>query len=419
MRTPGCPTLGDLWPYTEAAVPPELAALPVDVFFSAPRGSGISAAQWLVDPDPAAAPRASYALRLRRAQGQGELARWDPARGRWRPVRQFSLPDRGPDQGHDQGPACAIIQLRGVLLSNIATAEQLAERLRSLLQAELTEMKTYRFLSKVLSIASVITLYYSIRNGVETRAIEPFLLVFALAVGLGMLAVGLRARCRTLSDIGLARMREQFQFEYRAADHPPLTVTQVTSILKDHDRRREEEAVIFGFLLLLCFVYFISPLVVIGVFVALVVITLMTGDSKTLRTLAAAFDRSETRLEQAFLSFRASDDQLSPPALRRAKKQVLRDRIRRYGDMLGRVRAGQARARLTQDLSFAVAFLIVFSAYAFPIAAGFQKMSIAFRDSLVETSLFSVAPVIILLSISKTTVALAQIVNRRVLMRVR
>lgn len=405
------PTLGDLWPYTEAAVPPELSALPVDVFFSDPKGSGISAAQWVVDPDPAAAPRASYALRLRRQGGQGELARWDPARGRWEPVSYFPLPDHGS--------GCAIVELRGILLSTVESAEQLAERLRSLLQSELTEMRTYRFVSKVLSIASVITLFYSVRNGVESRAIEPFLLVFALAVGIGMLAVGLRARCKTLSDIGLARMREQFQFEYRAADHAPLSVTNVTNILKEHDRKREEEAVIFGFLLLLCFVYFISPLVVIGVFVALVVVTLMTGDSRTLRMLGVAFDRSETRLEQAFLSFRAGDDALSPPALRVAKKEVLRDRIRRYGAMVTRVREAQGKARLTQDLSLAVAFLIIFSAYAFPIAAGFQRLSIAFRDSLVETSLFSVAPVIILLSISKTTVALAQIANRRLLARMR
>jgi len=61
-----------------------------------------------------------------------------------------------------------------------------------------------------------------------------------------------------------------------------------------------------------------------------------------------------------------------------------------------------------------VAFLIIFSAYASPIAAGFQKMSITLKDSLVATSLFSVAPVIVLLSISKSTVAMAQIVNRQI-----
>ena len=59
---------------------------------------------------------------------------------------------------------------------------------------------------------------------------------------------------------------------------------------------------------------------------------------KTLRILASAFERSETRLKQSFLSFRAGDYTLSPPALRDAKKQVLRDCIRRYGDMLGNVR---------------------------------------------------------------------------------
>ena len=96
-----------------------------------------------------------------------------------------------------------------------------------------------------------------------------------------------------------------------------------------------------------------------------------------------------------------------------AKKEVMRDRLRRYGDMLGRVRQGQAKARLNGDLAIAVAFVIIFSAYAFPIAAGIRTLAASAADSLVTTSLFRVAPVIILLSISKSTVALAQVLNRR------
>lgn len=400
------PLMGDLWPYKEAAVPPELAPLPLDVFLTNPKGSSITAAKWTPVEDPAAAPRASYALRLLCRDRQGQLARWEPVSGTWRPVAQFPIPQ--------QEPACSVIELNGIVLSNVDTPEALSQRLRHLLGSEQSEMKAYRFISKILSVMSIIILFFSVRAGVESNALEPFLLIFALAVGIGMIAVGLRARCRTISENGMARVREQFQFEYRPAVHKGLTLNNVTSTLKEYDRKREEDAVIFGFLLLLCFVYFISPLVVIGVIVALIVTTLMTGDLKALRTLGIAFDRSERRLEQAFLSFRAGDDSLSPPALRNAKKQVLRDRVRRYGEMLGKVRESHARVRLTQDISMAVAFLIIFSAYAFPIAAGFQKLSISTRDSLVETSLFSVAPVIILLSIAKTTVALAQVANRRI-----
>lgn len=287
--------------------------------------------------------------------------------------------------------------------------------MRGLLKAELAEMKVYRFASKVLSVMSIITLFYAVRSGVESNAVEPFALVFAIAVGIGLLAVGLRARVKTLSDVGMVRLREQFQFEYKAAEHKPLTLKTLTIQLSDYDRRREEEAVLFGFLLLLCFVYFISPLVVIGVIVAVIIVTLMSGDIRNLRVLSVAFDRSETRLEQSFLSFRAGNDALTPPGLRAAKRQVLRDRLRRYGAMLGNVRDGQRKFRLSQDMSMAVAFVIIFSSYAFPIAAGFQKLSISLSDSLVSTSLFSVAPVIILLSISKTAVALSQVLNRRLL----
>jgi len=228
-----------------------------------------------------------------------------------------------------------------------------------------------------------------------------------------MIAVGLRNRCRAISDQGLARVREQFQYEYRPAEHAPLTVQHVTSILQGEDRKREENAVIVGFLLLLCLVYFISPLVVIGVIVAVILVTILTGDGSALRLVGLANDRAELRLEQSLLSFRAGDDGAAPPALRAARKQVLRDRARRYADVSTRLRHSQTRARRMQDAGFALAFALIFSAYAFPIAAGFETFSANLGDSLVTTSLFSVAPVIILLSISKSTVALAQVIGRR------
>ena len=56
---------------------------------------------------------------------------------------------------------------------------------------------------------------------------------------------------------------------------------------------------------------------------------------------------------------------------------------------------------------------MIFTAYALPIAMGIQTFAPETRDSPVSTSLFSVAPVIVLLSIAKTTTVLALIVNRR------
>ncbi len=401
------PLLGTLWPWTEVAAPPELASLPLDVFFTDPKHTSISAAKWMRLSNHDAAPRCSYALRVLRKDGKGELARWNSGSGLWEPVALFDVPD--------QRKGCSIIELKGIVLGNVQTPEALAIRLRALLQSELAEMKTYRLTSKVLSIASIVTLFFAVRSGVESNALEPFLLVFAIAMGIGLTAVGLRARCRTISEVSTLKLREQFQYEFVAADHAPLSVRNVTNILKEHDLKREEEAVVFGFFLLLCFVYFISPLVVVAVIVALIIVTLMTGDLKTLTHLAVAFDRSETRLEQSYLALRAGDDEMAPPALRNAKKQVLRDRLRRYGLMLGNVRKTQSQMRRVKDIGLMVAFLIIFSAYAFPIAAGFQKMSIGVKDTLVATSLFSVAPVIVLLSISKSTVAMAQIISRQIM----
>lgn len=400
------PTLSDLWPYTEAAVPPELASLPVDLYFSDRKGSSVTAADWTSPVDPDAAPRASYALRVMRAKGKGELARWNAASGAWDVVRSFDVPD--------QKEGCSIIELHGILLGNVQTAEALGVRLKALLQAEFSQMKAYRLTARVLSVVSIVVLFFSVRAGVESNAIEPFALIFTLAMGIGLISVGLRNRCKVVHEIALMRAREQFQFEYRKVDHAPLTLQNVTSLLTERDRKGEEEAVIFGFLLLLCFVYFISTLVVVGVIVAVIVVTLMIGDPAMLRVMGLAHERAENRLEHSFLSFRAADDAYAPPALRDAKKSVLRDRIRRYSDMLSITRQTQSKFRMTQDLAIALAFLIIFASYAFPIAAGFQKLSVTKADSLVVTSLFSVAPIIILLSIAKSTVALAAIINVKI-----
>lgn len=401
------PKLGDTWPYSEAAVPPELASLPVDVFFSDPRGSSIVAAEWTSPADPQAAPRASYALRLTRENGRGALARWNSDKGEWLTVNTFSTPDTA------QG--CSIIELHGILLGNVQTVEALGFRLRSLLQSELSGIKAYRLIARVLSVMSIVVLFFAVRSGVESHAIEPFALIFSIAVAIGLLSIGLRNRCKSLHELAVIRVNEQFRFEFRQAVHAPLSIKHVNQVLRDGDRKGEEEAVIFGFLLLLCFVYFISTLVVVGVIVAVIVVTLITSETSRLRVLGVALERSEGRLEQSLLSFRASNDILTPRALRNAKKQVLRDRARRFVDLFGKMRLTQSRFRLTHDLAIAVAFLIIFASYAFPIAAGFQKLSVTKADSLVVTSLFSVAPVIILLSISKSTVSLAQIINRKIL----
>ncbi len=401
------PKLADVWPYTEAAVPPELASLPLDVFFGNSRTTSISAAEWTTPVDPEAAPRASYALRLLCEDEIGELAKWDSAKGVWVAVSTFSAPETAAE--------CSIIELHGILLGNVETVDALGDRLRSLLQNELTVIKTYRLVARVLGIMSIIVLFYSVRSGVESHALEPFVLIFSIAVAIGMTAVGLRNRCKSLHELAVLRLNEQFRFEYRQTKHAPLTIKHVNQTLRDGDRKGEEEAIIFGFLLLLCFVYFISTLVVVGVIVAVIVVALITGETSRLRALSVALERSEGRLEQSLLSFRASNDTLSPPALRHAKKQVLRDRARRFGDVLGTMRLTQSRYRLAHDMAIAVAFLIIFASYAFPIAAGFQKLSVTKADSLVVTSLFSVAPVIILLSIAKSTVSVAQIINRKIL----
>ena len=137
------PTLGDIWPYSEAAVAPELAPLPVDFFFSDPKDSRITAASWTTPADPEAAPQASYALRLRCKGRQGDIARWNPLQGEWKVTRTFPVPP-----GED---SCSIIDLKGILLGGVETTEALATRMKSLLQAELSRAKKLRCSTSSLS----------------------------------------------------------------------------------------------------------------------------------------------------------------------------------------------------------------------------------------------------------------------------
>lgn len=71
---------------------------------------------------------------------------------------------------------------------------------------------------------------------------------------------------------------------------------------------------------------------------------------------------------QAILRNGADMITIDLPALRNG-----RDRIRRYGDMLGKVRETQGKVRLTREIGLTNAFSIIFSADAFPIAAVFRR----------------------------------------------
>lgn len=413
MSNPGdIPTLAELWPFGEISVPPQLAALPLTAFFSDTPPGRITAATWRQVSDAGVAPRASYALRLRRRDGVIDLSRWLPHLDEWGPPRRVRAESRG-------GDGCVVIDLNGIVLGNVTTTEALESRVRALLQRELGAMTAFRLTAMVFSVLSIMLLYFSIRIGVEQRAAEPFVLVFALAFMSGLTGGFLKTRSKAAAERGLARVRQQFQHEFRQAENPALQLAHVNATMRELELKREEAAVIVGFLLLLCFVYFVSPLMIISVMVALVLVSLITGPSAALRGLGQAYDRAERRLEQAALSFRAGHDQMSAPALRSARKQVLRDRIRRHGEVRAVVQKRQGRRQLDQDLAQALAFVIIFGTYAIAVATGVQKLTPGLGNSLVSTSLFSVAPVIVLLSISRSTTVMAKVVNRRlaILMR--
>lgn len=399
------PALNDIWPFDEVTIPPQLAAMPMEAFFAGHVPDSMTAAAWQHVPDPEMAPRAGYALRLLRNKGRANLARWDSDRQIWVVTNHFPAPAEAED--------CVVVELHGIVLGNVATPEALEARVKVLVARELGSLTTMRLGAMVLSISSIMMLFFSVRAGLESRAAEPFALIFSLAVGAGLTAGFLKTRAKAVAERGLGRVRDQFQFEYRSAPDQPLRLAHVNSVLRNLEGRREEAAVVIGFLLLLCFVYFVSPLMVVSVIISLVLVTLITGSPRALQGLSVAYDRAEQRLENALLSFRAGNDAMSAPILRRAKKQVLRDRIRRHGDVRDFVQKRHARMQLNQDLAFALAFIIIFGSYSLSIITGLQKLAPGLGSSLVSTSLFSVAPVIVLLSVTRSTAIMAKVVNRQ------
>jgi hypothetical protein len=308
---------------------------------------------------------------------------------------------------------CVVIEMNGIVLGSVTTREALEARVKVLLTRELGSLTKMRLLAMVFSVSSIMMLFFSVRVGVESQAMEPFALIFALAAGAGMTSGFLKTRAKAVAERGLARIRDQFQFEYKASADQPLRLSHVNAVLRDLEGRREEAAVAIGFLLLLCFVYFVSPLMVVSVIVSLVLVVLITGSPRAQVGLAVAYDRAEQRLENALLSFRAGNDAMSTPALRRAKKQVLRDRIRRHDEVRSFVQKRQGQLQLNQDLAFALSFVIIFGTYSLTIVAGLQKLAPGLGSSLISTSLFSVAPVIVLLSVAKSTSVMAKVVNRQ------
>lgn len=403
------PKLSEVWPFDDTVVPAEIAAWRITAFLQEPADNAAKSVAWALVSTVDVVPRASYALQVRVKARCGHVARWDSAKQRWREVAEFAVDETLPE-------TISIVEFKGVLLANVMNAEQLSARVSALLQKTRQRTRDFLLASRLVSILSIVTLFGAIRLGVESFAPEAFVLLFALALMTGLLGLAMRLTAKQLAVHAIAKLAAQFRFEYDPKSTAAFTVADVTRPIRAYERQQEERATVFGFLLLLGFAYIVSPLVVLGVIAALFVAIIGLDGVQVEQTLVQVQSRAAMALENALLSFRSGFDRMSPRRLRQAKSRVLREGLRRYETVSNHVARRQSRAALRQDGLQALVTVIIFGAYILPMAFRVEAGSAAaatpvFSAALGTASIFSVAPIIVLYSLSKATVSTASIIR--------
>ncbi len=397
------PKLGAVWPFAEFSVPASLAQAPLGHFFSTASHLPAEVALVTQTEDPRAAPSASYALQIITNGGRLVVSRWNPQTGTWQ--RTFSRNFDG-----DQPDAICVLEFKQVYLAD--PAEPLASKMRRLMRGDIMRMDIGRFSSKLFALAAVVILFFAIREGAEVRAYGPFLVILGLAVLAALTATSLRNGSRALCEACLARAVEQIRFERNWQKSPVFTEKDAMETFRKFDQRREDEAAVFGFLLLLCIVYFISPLVVIGVLVALVLGVLILTRPDAAVAAKRAQRSAEHDVSASVLALRAGEDPFSPPSLRRARRHVLHTELQRATATEQAAHQLSTAHDQSSDLSAAVILAVILGTYALPIAAGYEVSAVSHANSLVSLSLFTVAPIVVLISICKSTMRLAHTAKR-------
>ncbi len=407
MKQIVAPTLDELWPFEQVAVPSELSGVRVDRFFATLKSTMHNSIRVTEVTSEDVAPIAAYAIKLSSTKNGLVRSVWSAKAGAWVDAIDYkvdvSLKER-----------IFVIEFNGVLLGNVTTPEELSVRVHLLFQKTLATVGVMRLFSRLLAVFSIMMLFYAIRIGVEASAIEPFAVIFAAAFSVSMAAVYMRQRCRSLIDTSTNLLQEQFLFEYNASSHSSLKVSDISKLMKGIDRTQEEKSVVFGFCLLLTFVYFISPLIVVAAIVSLFLGVLLIGSENSSQHRDMARRRAVLRLENAVLSFRTGNDLFAPPILRSAKKSVLRDRLKRFEKINSALKRHELGSELRVDLAHSVALIAIVGAYVLPLAVGVQQSASNLASSFETVSLFSVAPVIVLISISKATVATSIVTCRKI-----
>lgn len=403
--TQAAATLEDIWPFKEISVPGGIGAFDIERFCNP---GETEAALWRIAEVDFGAPLSTYAIRLRFQGDRVDVAIWNNTNASWSKPKMY----RNEKGGAFCSARTVVIEFKTILTGGIGTAAELKARVGVLARSERRLLGLLRFSSRLFAILAIVVLFLAIRHGVENEAPEVFAAIFLLAVSTGGLSVLMRETGTAVANSFLQRMEQQAAAEQRMRGGEQVSRQLVRQTIRAVDGAQQDQAAIFGFLLLCLLVYFISPLVVLGVLIGMVAaVLLLLGDGGSDEMIYAR-SRSIQRLENALLSWRATLDRWSPIKLRRAKILVLRSALNRYRTVETEFRSRQTRASVRTSCAKGVAFVGVLGAFAFSIVTDDSVRVGSIGDTLAATSLFSVAPVVVLISASKATAAVAQILVR-------
>lgn len=397
------PVIRDIWPFTEIVPTPELSLTRVDDLLDPVGGALVSSSIVRREmSSPTLAPQAAYAIRLHRSDGLVRISRWSTEHQDWDEVSSWSTSKAKP-------PQCVVLELSGVLLGNVTTIDRLRERMSELLAKDFSRMSYCLFASMAASFLSIALFFFGIRAGAEAQNMAVFILLIGMAACAGVIRAFLGSQSRILSEHAQSRMRKQFLFESQDSK-VDLKLSQLTEIVTTLELQRQDTALSVGLLLLLILAYFIAPLVILGVMIAVVLTSVLMSRAASLESLHKAQDRAAERLKYAMLSLYAVFDPFTPKKLLLAKRQVLSDRAYRYAMVTRKSDSAVVRATIYRSLAQALAFLLIFGAYGISTYMNPTKRTLI--DPLINGSLLSVAPFIVLFSISQSTIAAGRMIHR-------
>lgn len=395
----------EIWPYFGIVPPQDVSALTIDELLKHETGD-LTSVRIQKNVVVEAHPESPYSLLIVNSEKRAAIFSWSSENLNWNRVCECET-----KVAEEVNIA---ILLKTLILKDINSLESLEDRLESLFSRERQQLLLFRFIEKLLWFVALITLFLSIRIGVDSRNLEAFVLLAALSLIAGIGTVVLKNNMDAILRKILSTARAQFIFENSNVQQVSVRLPDIEVVMQKKDQSSVEPVGALMFVVLLLIAYFLSTLVLLAAVVIFCInICLYISISRKESKLRSQRNLIEKRVANALLSSRANADAYTPKRLREAKLSVLRSRMHDFDQLNSNLSSSETVLRLLKLISFALPFTFIFGSYFFS-ASGLEKIAIA-QEPFFTSSLITVAPVIFLVSISGSVSQTASIVAKRIL----